>query len=218
MEVRWRCRKPSSLQGVEDILMALLSFVQLSWGDDSVSWRFSSSKDFSLSSLYKVLSDGGLCCPRAKVIWGCGSPIKIRVFIWLALKDRILTYENLRKRNWPGYSGQLCPLCSFKEESLDHLLLKCSVIKPIWRFFMHLKGFPGSLQAMWSRWRENSVAKCLRPVWDLISAAVCWCIWQERNQIVFLSTRKNHLGLLKEICSLISSWATFFLWGGRWQF
>jgi hypothetical protein len=37
-----------------------------------------------------------------KVVWKLGCPPKIRIFIWLVLANKVLTWDNGQKRNWSG--------------------------------------------------------------------------------------------------------------------
>ena len=53
------------------------------------------------------------------LIWSGTLPRKISYFVWLALKNKLLTWDNLQKRGWirPG----ICALCSANEDSAQHL-------------------------------------------------------------------------------------------------
>jgi hypothetical protein len=55
---------------------------------------------------------------------------KIKIFQWLILHNRILTWENLRKRGFIGPSR--CHLCQAKEETMNHLLDECTYTTEIW--------------------------------------------------------------------------------------
>jgi len=57
-------------------------------------------------------------------IWSWNVPLKIKCFIWLVLHNRILTWDNLRRRDWKG-SG-ICSLCRTNMESIPHLFIQCS--------------------------------------------------------------------------------------------
>ena len=54
----------------------------------------------------------------------------MKLFIWLLLEERILTWDNLTKRGLQGPS--LCVLCKESEEALLHLFGECRFIKNIW--------------------------------------------------------------------------------------
>lgn len=68
------------------------------------------------SQLAMKLQDSGY---PFKKIWRFKIPIKIKVLIWLALKNSILTKDNLIKRGWRKGTAK-CQFCN-KHESINHL-------------------------------------------------------------------------------------------------
>lgn len=56
-------------------------------------------------------------------------PPKVKESVWLVIKGRILTKDNLRKKGWTGMN--ICEFCGARE-SIDHLLFTCSFA----RFFL----------------------------------------------------------------------------------
>ena len=63
-------------------------------------------------------------------LWRSSSPLKVKGFVWLALKDIILVWENLKKHGVSGTS--FCVLYRTYEETIDHLLVNCSFVKVVW--------------------------------------------------------------------------------------
>jgi len=71
-------------------------------------------------------------------IWSWGCPLKLKLFTWLLMEDKILTWNNLLKRGWqgPGY----CYMCKGNEETTIHLFVHCPFTISIWcNFCTHLK-------------------------------------------------------------------------------
>lgn len=71
------------------------------------------------------------------------NPLKIKVFLWLIAKDKILSKGNSKKKNCRG--GRDCCFCGVFE-STYHLFFECSVAKYIWRIVQvvfNLKTIPG---------------------------------------------------------------------------
>jgi hypothetical protein len=60
-----------------------------------------------------------------KSIWPVKAPTMVAFFVWSAALGKILTYDNLRKRNVVVIEWY----CIYKKnrESIDHLLLHCEV-------------------------------------------------------------------------------------------
>jgi hypothetical protein len=61
-----------------------------------------------------------------------GDPIKIKIVFWLMLENKVLTWENLRRRGWEGPS--ICSLCLREEETILHIMVCCPFTLEIWKF------------------------------------------------------------------------------------
>jgi hypothetical protein len=57
--------------------------------EDEITWGLSSSKVLKTSSIYKLLTMGGVAPKLASKIWKCNVPLKIRIFLWQTLQNRI---------------------------------------------------------------------------------------------------------------------------------
>ena len=56
-----------------------------------------------------------------KDIWKINIPAKIIMFMWICLKDCVLTGENYRRRG--GVGPSVCTLCQKNEETTLHLFI-----------------------------------------------------------------------------------------------
>jgi hypothetical protein len=61
-----------------------------------VQWLLTRSGTFSVKSMYSFLVAKKVIFPY-KVMWTLKLPLRIKVFCWLVIKNRILTKENLKK-------------------------------------------------------------------------------------------------------------------------
>lgn len=90
-------------------------FPQLSEeADQAVSWPHSASGRFSVKSLYSRLIVGS---PRSKFkdVWRAKIPLKIKIFMWQAIRGRLPVADQIRKRNGPG--TEFCKLCGAREDT-----------------------------------------------------------------------------------------------------
>jgi hypothetical protein len=55
---------------------------------------------------------------------------KIKVFQWIILHNRILMWENLKKRGFIGPST--CHLCEENDETMNHLMDECPYTTEVW--------------------------------------------------------------------------------------
>jgi zinc-binding in reverse transcriptase len=58
--------------------------------------------------------------------------------MWLVRKRRILTKHQLLKRGWQGDDS--CIFCGFYE-TIDHLLVNCSIARVIWEWIATFNNF-----------------------------------------------------------------------------
>jgi hypothetical protein len=64
-------------------------------------------------------------------MWTWDIALKIRLYTWLAVENKILTWDNLQKKGWEGPS--LCHLCSRDSETVLHLLVNCNFTQQVWQ-------------------------------------------------------------------------------------
>jgi hypothetical protein len=60
-------------------------------------------------------------------LWQWQIPLKIKLFAWLMLEQKILTWDNLVKRGFVGPS--MCVLCGDEGENAKHLFVDCVLPK-----------------------------------------------------------------------------------------
>ncbi len=75
----------------------------------------------SYKSNYSVLNDGDTRNLYAKSLWGLRIPLKTQILVWLVLKGRLSTTDNLAKSGWVG--SILCAFCGCENETIDHLFV-----------------------------------------------------------------------------------------------
>ena len=144
-----------------------------------LSWNGTHLWVFSVKNAYFRPNFGGLRCRVALVIWKVKAPLKIRAFLWVVINKLILTWDNLMKRNWQG--PWFCVMCVAKEETVDHLFLRCPFTVHIWRQFGASSqdehhAITINVNLHWTTWRYTSIYKRGRVLGDLSAAAIFWGI------------------------------------------
>jgi len=165
--------------------------ISLSHRDDDLVWIHNkTSGSITVKSAYDHLFDPFNLQARwwGRAIWKCSAPLKIICFTWLALHDRILTWNNLIKRGWQGPG--FCVLCSSDEESPIHIFVQCVFARSIWIHVCTVFGLTGldfcnSLEGFFGHWFQRMINH--RPLFLF----VIWHIWLCRNSMVFKGTRPN---------------------------
>ena len=100
-------------------------------------------------------------------------PLKIILFGWLVLKNKVLTWDNIKKRTWLGLGR--CVLCGAFEENINHLFTSCDFFHYVWVVVshslklcdQHLKSFRNILLLVW------------------------WGVWHQRNKLIFEGKTPN---------------------------
>jgi hypothetical protein len=63
-------------------------------------------------------------------LWSWSLPLKIKLFSWLFLANKINTWDVLQKKGWTG--PNICHLCNLEEESAQHIFIHCAFTRSVW--------------------------------------------------------------------------------------
>jgi hypothetical protein len=99
-------------------------------GEDKIWWVSSSKGKFDVRSFHNILASKEANPFPWKSIWRTKAPSRMVFFTWMAVLGKILTIDNLRKRNLIVINR--CCLCKANEESIDHLFLHCEIAYSLW--------------------------------------------------------------------------------------
>jgi len=119
----------------------LCSRMKLVDGVDDWLWRLDEDDAFSVKSMYSKLEtlmvrEDSLQDLQRRVlsqIWKNPPPLKVMVFTWKLLHNRIPTKINLAIRNsLPPDSSLECVWCNNSVEDSTHLLLHCEGVSLVW--------------------------------------------------------------------------------------
>ena len=111
-------------------------------------------------------------------------------FAWTLLHKKILTANNLIKRNWPN--DPICKLYGIESETPTHLCKDCGFSKLVWSFIkqwcglsmIDTIGMTGSLHNFWRKCRAK-VDKEQRKPFNGVMIYFWWNLWKERNRRTF---------------------------------
>lgn len=114
------------------------------------------------------------------------TPLKIKLFFWLCLKNKTLTWDVLGcPTEWRGFIGpRICSMCSQKAESVNHLLGDCNFFQDIWALLMNFcltdHSWDGaSLKENLLKWLNKKTQYSYLPVFAV------WETWKARNASIF---------------------------------
>jgi hypothetical protein len=134
-------------------------------------------------------------------LWNWKLPLKLKLFIWLAGKGKILTWDSLRRRGWEGPG--FCPLCRHAQEDIHHLLIHCEFSTDVWNRTFNFFKLPFS-------WIGESISDCFKS-WHLnksspncLAVHVSWHLWIERNKALFEDRPPSSLAVLHRVLATYS--------------
>ncbi|KAK9031098.1 hypothetical protein V6N11_032490 [Hibiscus sabdariffa] len=154
-------------------------------GTDTLGWRWEENKRFSTRSAYRVLCPRVLENPHSswRIIWALQVLQRIRVFMWLVMREVLLTnVERTRRHLSP--SG-ICRLCNREDEDVLHVLRGCQRPRSVWLSLLPPSVFPMFMSLPLKEWVLANIiphGSCSRgdPEWPIRFVVLCWLLWKRR--------------------------------------
>ncbi|WVZ50728.1 hypothetical protein U9M48_001955 [Paspalum notatum var. saurae] len=147
---------------------------------DQFSWRLTQSGLYTCKSAYEAFFVGTIKFGLWKRIRNTWAPLRCKIFIWLAIKNRCWMADRLAKRGLPHPS--VCPLCDQEQETMQHLLVSCVFSREV----LHRK----LMTNWWSR-AVKIVTRELRKGLNSMITLVAWELWKHKNTSVFEGVRPS---------------------------
>ncbi|BAS93401.1 Os05g0326900 [Oryza sativa Japonica Group] len=210
-------RSPTPVRGLQGSLTneALGEFFQL-WDEvqnvslqaaaDGIKWIA-----LTAASAYDLFFMATEDCPYGELLWHSRAPSRVRFFMWIALKGRCLTADNLAKRNWPH--DVLCPLCQREDEDCHHLFVSCDYTAAVWRKMrawcnanFTIPADKNRSLAEWWLTERRRFRTSYRTDFDSAFMLICWVIWKERNARIFQNVSRTHESLEDDITEETAVW------------
>jgi hypothetical protein len=118
-------------------------------------------------------------------IWNPKLWLKVSLFLWLIVQNRILTWDNLQ--NEVLWDLRYASSVRKQEETMEHILNQCAHSEVIWDMaaqIMHRSNRnKASIVSTIENW--DSIAyqnPILDHIWKLLPGFIVWKIWKERNK------------------------------------
>jgi hypothetical protein len=97
---------------------------------DTITWKWTPNGNYSTRSAYRIQFHGSHRKFQHELIWKARAQNKCKIHTWILLHNKILTADNLQKRDWPHQDH--CVLCNGLLETGLHLSLLCPFAKVMW--------------------------------------------------------------------------------------
>eukprot|EP00253_Pinus_taeda_P029767 PITA_29767 len=182
---------PSSTEQIQLSLSAELQkrrILKLA-GMDTLRLGYEEKGTFTTKEAYRIIIKDIIIKDKLwDKIWNPPIWLKVSTFLWLLSHNRILTWDNLRKRNFIGPS--ICLNCKQDEESIIHLMQTCPLGRKLWEkvtFRCQRDGrVLGDLKSTLRNWTQKTYqSNLLNTLWQITPGLLMWNIWKERNRRIF---------------------------------
>lgn len=154
---------------------------------DEIIWGLTKNGLFSIKSFYtamKMQEASSMIGEIHKKIWHIKVPLTIRIFLWLLIRNSVLTKNYLKKRGWRK-GNETCQFCD-KKEAIQHLFFDWPMTRFTWNVVscaFDLKPMK-NVQHTLGAWTQNC-DKVTKQLLLVAVAAVLWSTWKARNKVCF---------------------------------
>ena len=172
-------------------LLHIAESVHLGEEDDAIIWKWEAKGTYSVSSLYSVINFRGVIPVNIPVVWKLSVPPRLHVFMWLLCNNKLLTRDNLSKRQ--HIDDVTCVFCS-DCESFHHLFYDCIVARNLWQKICEITKVSevNNMLSVSRWWISDKNHKFL----NIIHTAALWSLWRMRNDICFNRTVSSGMQVL----------------------
>jgi len=150
---------------------------------DKLRWGYEEKGTYTTKEAYLLILKDQLIKDKLwEKVWSPRIWPKISTFLWLLSHNRILTWDNLRKRKFEGPS--ICLNCKMEEETAVHLMQLCPFSRILWEkvtFRCQKEGRKiGDLNNTIRNWPQAPYqSNILNTLWQIIPGIVMWNLWKE---------------------------------------
>ncbi|KAK8659465.1 hypothetical protein V6N13_029666 [Hibiscus sabdariffa] len=186
---------------------------QSGFQEDFLGWARSPDRTFSVRTAYQALRDSSVQSANAvwKAIAGFRGQQRIKVFVWLLAKEKLLCNEERVRRHLSSCAR--CETCGAASESIYHIFRGCPIAVAVWNGLIKRDKWVEFMSLDTMEWIRGNLASnssfAIDSVdWDLRFGAILWSLWLRRNAMIFdpdnidlLAVSDRSLWLWKEMQS-----------------
>ncbi|KAJ1387656.1 Ribonuclease H superfamily [Sesbania bispinosa] len=196
----WNTRKLKEILAPDLEIKAFQTPIAWFQMDDKLIWPHTASGSYSVKTGYHIanaeinplpiVETTSTSPPHAlwQEIWKLRVPQKVKFFIWRACTNALPVLANLVRRKLPIFP--LCPICKSTKETVEHCLLLCQWVSPIW-FGSHFQWLPSPMNItrfdIWFTERIHILQQNPETYAHNLARVACilWAIWKQRNNCAF---------------------------------
>ncbi|CAJ2670980.1 unnamed protein product [Trifolium pratense] len=173
---------------------------------DRWQWRLDPDAGYTVRGAYQALISHALVTMDAadNLVWHPQVPLKVSIFAWRLLRDRLPTRVNLVTRRVLSSTASTCVFGCHEAESAHHLFISCRIVSSLWDLVRAWIGIPlvdsSTLRGHFTQFTFSAgVSRARRSFLQLIWLVCVWVVWTERNHRLFSGSAETPLILLDKI-------------------
>ena len=149
-------------------------------------WSYQWGDSYRPARYYAAIHAHLQAPPVYSWLWKSSCTMKLKVFAWLLLSDRLNTRDLLRRRNWKVTEDKHCVLCVTRAyEDRFHLFFTCNFSQRVWSYLQIDWSLGSDIQGAMSAARRDFN----KPFFMEVMIVACWHIWKQRNGKIFQHER-----------------------------
>ncbi|PWA87996.1 reverse transcriptase domain, Reverse transcriptase zinc-binding domain protein [Artemisia annua] len=203
--LQWKWRKdPTTAAEINELFNLLEEIYDYAWkgGIDKWNWKASGSNRFTVSSARKLLSSYPRPAVEQHMKWKCWTPLKCKIMVWRAIRNRLPTKVELHKRG-VSLQNDLCGFCDSDAETSTHIFTGCLFVAEIWNRVEHWCRLNPSIVFdvidFMKITKNQPLSKQARNILRGIIFTSLWTIWNERNDRIFQGKRRRATEVVESI-------------------
>jgi len=176
-------------------------------------WLLDTINGYSIKGTYHYLTSADTPPDRVLLddIWHKQVPLKVSLFVWRLLRNRLPTKDTLVRRHILIAEDNTCVGGCGSRETAYHLLFRCDTFSSLWSVVLQWLRLsfvaPGSCRDHFTHFGHlaglpHSSYSFLQLIW----MACVWVIWKERNSRVFHQKITDYQTLADKVKLLPFQW------------
>lgn len=128
---------------------------------------------------YEARLPPGMHSPNWELIWNCRAPLKVKLFAWLLVRNRLSTKGNLLKKTI--VQDGKCDICNQEEETANHMCFSCPFAQAFWAMI----NVQPQVQDVRHFHRLGPSSRVPALHCQVFFLLCMWAIWNHRHDVVF---------------------------------
>jgi hypothetical protein len=198
---------------VEECRELLLTVTLQDSSSDRWLWLLDPNGGYSVRGVYDLLTsqEQPHLHQSLELIWHKQAPLKVSIFAWRLLRDRLPTKENLANRGIISMEARLCLTGCGQVEDMDHLFLLCPFSSALWslvRAWLDIQGVESQVISdhLPQFIHYASGLKSRRSFFHLIWLLCVWILWNDQNDMLCRNKQSSLPQLLEKVKSYSLWW------------